>query len=73
MALQAPKSPDELLALYYHDMRSHLLELAAAFDRLDYAGGTDDERLELLRRAARIAVDEKADRAQRLLEALSEL
>ena len=69
--MNPPKSPEALLDLYYHDMRSHLLEVAAAFDRLDHAGGTDDARLEALRRVARIAVDHRPERARRFLEALS--
>lgn len=68
----APKSPAELLDLYYLDMRCHLLELAAALDRLDRAGGAAaDPRLVRLRAAARIALDEAPERARRLLEALS--
>jgi hypothetical protein len=72
MALTPPKTAKELLDLYYADMRSHLLEVAAAFDRLDRAGGTDDPRLRALRRVARTAVDDRPDRARRFLEELSE-
>jgi hypothetical protein len=72
MALAPPKSGRELLDLYYHDMRSHLLEVAAAFDRIDRAGGADDRRLAALRQVARIAVDDEPERARRFLDALSE-
>lgn len=73
MALTSPKKAKELLDLYWADMRSHLLEVAAAFDRLDRAGGVDDDpRLGALRRVARIAVDDQPDRARRFLEELSE-
>ncbi len=72
MALASPKTAKELLDLYAADMRSHLVELAAAFDRIDRAGGTDDPRLARLRRVAAIAVDEQPDRTRRLLEELSE-
>jgi len=72
MALTPPKTAAELLDLYWADMRSHLLEVAAAFDRLDRAGGVDDPRLDAFRRVARIAVDEHPDRARRFLEELSE-
>jgi len=72
MALTPPKTAKELLDLYAADMRSHLLEVAAAFDRIDRAGGTDDVRLARLRRVAAIAVDGQPDRARRLLEELSE-
>ena len=71
MSLKPPKSGDELLAMYYLDMRSHLLEVAAAFDRIEAAGGTADPRLESLRHVAKLAVDEKPRRAERFLEFLS--
>lgn len=71
MELTPPKSADELLDMYYLDMRSHLLELAAAFDRIEEAGGTDDPRLARLRKTAGIAVDTQGDRARRFLEQLS--
>ncbi len=72
MALPTPRSGRELLDLYYHDMRSHLLEVAAAFDRIERAGGAgNDPRLERLRAAGRIALGEDAGRARRFLEFLS--
>jgi len=71
-ALPSPKNGSELLDLYYHDMRSHLLEAAAALDRIERAGGADDDpRLRRLLDAARIAVGREPDRARRFLEALS--
>lgn len=73
MSLAPVKSPEELLDLYYDDLRSHLLEVAAAFDRIERAGACDDPRLALLRRIAILAVDGKPERACRLLEELSEL
>jgi hypothetical protein len=72
MSLDPPMSAEQLLDLYYEDMRSHLLEVAAAFDRIDRAGGCADPRLDALRRIGHIAVDGGADRARRLLEGLSE-
>lgn len=72
MAFVPPKTAKELLDLYAADMRSHLVELAAAFDRIDRAGGTADPRLARLRRVAAIAVDGQPDRTRRLLEELSE-
>lgn len=69
--LRPPKTADDLLDMYYHDMRSHLLEVAAGLDRIDRAGATADHRLEKLRMIAKIAVDDKPDRAVRLLTALS--
>ena len=72
MGLTPVKSAAELLDLYAADMRSHLLEVAAAFDRLDRAGGSTDPRLERLRHVARIAADTAPDRARRILECLSD-
>jgi hypothetical protein len=71
MPLAPAKTPEQLLDLYYHDMRSHLVEVAAAFDRIERAGTCDDERLARLRQIAAIAVDDQPNRAQRLLEDLS--
>lgn len=69
--LSSRKSGTELLDQYYLDMRCHLLEIAAALDRIDRAGGTADPRLPRLLKAAAIAVDAKPGRAARLLEFLS--
>lgn len=68
--LSPPKSADELVDMLYDDMRSHLLEVAAAFDRIDRAGGADP-RLEQLREAGRVAIGHPGDRARRFLELLS--
>ena len=72
MVLSPPKSADELLDMYYHDMRSHLLEVAAAFDRMERAGETDDPRMEALRQAGRIALSCEPDRARRFLDLRSD-
>ena len=37
MGIQPPKSAAELLDMYYLEIRCHLLEAAAAFDRLERA------------------------------------
>jgi len=71
MGLRPQKTASELLDLYYHDMRSHLLEVAAALDRIDLAGGLQDARLERLRQAGEIALGRERDRAQRFLTLLS--
>ena len=72
MKLTPPKNGDEILDMYYLDLRSHLLEVAAAFDRIEAAGGADDPRLERLRHVAGMATDENPDRAKRFLEYLSQ-
>lgn len=66
---------EKQLELYFHDIRSHLLEAAAGFDRLQRLGGVaeDDPRLQALRQAAAIAADRAPERARRLLEALSDV
>jgi hypothetical protein len=71
--LTAVKSAQDLVDLYYHDLRSHLLEAAAAFDRIERAGQlpADDKRLQELRDAAAIVLDGQPDRAWRFLKALS--
>ena len=66
------KSAQELLDMYYLDIRSNLLEAAAAFDRIEEAGGTDDPRLEKLRQAGQIALSGEPERAKRFLESMSE-
>ena len=72
-AVKPPKSGDEILEMYYLDIRSHLLEVAAALDRIERAGGsTQNPRLTRLLQAAEIAVGPGPDRAIRLHEFLSE-
>lgn len=67
----SPKSGTELLDMYYLDLRSHLLEVAAGLDRIGRAGGTADPRLARLRQAAAIATGPAPERVVRLLESLS--
>ena len=69
--MPSPKTGTELLEQYYLDMRCHLLEFAAAMDRIQDAGGTADPRLERLRQAATMAAGPDRDRVRRFLEAMS--
>lgn len=71
MSVKPPKTGDELIDMYYLDMRSRLLEVAAAFDRIEAAGGTTDPRLAKLQQLAKIAVDDQSQREKRFLEYLS--
>lgn len=71
MSVKSPKTGDELLDMYYLDMRSRLLEVAAAFDRIEAAGGTTDPRRAKLQHLAKIAVDDQPQREKRFLEYLS--
>ena len=69
----SPQSGGELLELYYLDLRMHVLEAAAALDRIAAAGGADDDpRLAKLRAGAQLLLDAQPDRARRFLELLSE-
>lgn len=65
------KTANELLDLYYLEMRQHLLELAAARDRIERAGGTADPRLAQLLAAAAAVLDTQPEHARRFQEALS--
>lgn len=69
--VQPPMNGSQVLDLYYLDMRCHLLELAAALDRVERAGGTDYPRLARLLAAGQQALDAKPERARRLLASLS--
>lgn len=69
--MPSPKTGAELLDLYYLDMRCHLLEYAAALDRIEAAGGAPDARLQRLRQAAEIATGTAPDRVKHFLELLS--
>ena len=71
MQLSPPKNADELVDMCYADMRSHLLEVAAAFDRIERAGASSDPRIEQLRQAGVVAIGQAGDRARRFLELLS--
>jgi hypothetical protein len=72
-AVKPPKTGDELLEMYYLDIRSHLLEAAAALDRIERAGGSlQAPRPARLLEAAKIALGPGPDRATRMQEFLSE-
>lgn len=74
--LPPSKNGGELLDLYYLDMRSALLETAAAFDRLQRADALnpimDDQRIHLLRSACRLLAGEEAGRTERILQLFSQ-
>jgi hypothetical protein len=72
-----PMNARQLLDLYFLEMRCHLLEVAAAFDRIQRASGgdaaLDNPRSVCLRRAAAGILSSNApDRAERFLNLLSE-
>jgi hypothetical protein len=71
-----PLTPGQALDLYFVEHRAKLLDLAALLDRLDRARsaaqGDEDYRLAALRRAIKVLIDGRPDRARRVLELLSD-
>jgi hypothetical protein len=63
-----PLSAPEILNREFLEMRCKILELAAAFDRLDRAEGTaaDDPRLTRLREGLSLVLEEPRDRAEQV-------
>lgn len=74
--LKGPKNALALLDMYYLDLRSHLLEVAAGLDRIARAdrGGEAlaDPRCVQLIRALELLSRPGRDRARRFLELFSE-
>lgn len=74
--LPNPKTANELLNMYFLEIRCHLLEVAAAFDRIERAPGGEtlakDPRLARLYQALEVLKEPGADRAKRFLDLLSE-
>lgn len=72
---KSPKNALELLDMYYLDMRSALLELAAGLDRVQAAqGGVEvmkDVRIHRLLEGCRLVGVEDGDRALRFQKSLS--
>jgi hypothetical protein len=62
----------QLLDLYFIDARARLIDIAAFLDRLERAEGVDDFRAEAFRRAIEQLGKPGADRARRVLLALSD-
>ncbi len=61
-----------LIDVGFLPVRAKLLEVAAFLDRVERHGVADDFRCEALRAAAHLLVDGEAERARRILEALSD-
>ncbi|HWL08709.1 MAG TPA: hypothetical protein VNQ76_09900 [Planctomicrobium sp.] len=64
------QSASEILDRHYLELRCGLLDLAAAFDRIDRSDNADqtaqDPRMGLLKEAIAIVASEGTDRAERL-------
>ena len=65
-------SKKDLLDLQFIDARHKLIEVAAFLDRMDRHAGDSDYRLDALRAALPILLEERPDRARAVLEALSD-
>jgi hypothetical protein len=63
---------NELLDLYFMEVRAKLLDVAAALDRVDRASGCGDFRLAALRAAIPLLDRKSADRAEALLDLWSD-
>jgi hypothetical protein len=63
-----PLSAPEVLNREFLDIRSKILDLAAALDRLERAEGSvaDDPRAQRLREALAVVLDQQADRAEQV-------
>lgn len=74
--LRPPKTAQELLDMYFLDVRSHLLETAAFLDRCQRASGGDrileDSRIAELIQAIEILKDDNPNRAEKFLLHFSE-
>jgi len=62
----------QVLDLYFMDARAKLIDLAAFLDRVDRAAGTNDFRASALQAALKELSAGEANRAERVLLALSD-
>jgi hypothetical protein len=70
--LPANASPHALVDHGFVPVRAKLIEVAAFLDRVERYGAADDFRCVALRKAAKILLDGKPERARRTLESLSD-
>ena len=74
--LPSPRTAEELLDIYFLDMRSALLETAATLDRIERAengsGILSDPRIGKLAEACEILKDGKQNRAEQFLTLFSD-
>ncbi len=71
-----PLPSDGVINRYFMEHRAKLLDIAAFLDRLDRSEAPEsteaDFRVEAMRRAIQLLVDEKGERAKRILELFSD-
>ena len=71
-----PMPREKVVDRYFMEHRAKLLDVAAFLDRLDRseapADADDDFRVEALQRAIALLIDEKGERAKRVLELFSD-
>lgn len=71
-----PMPRDQVVTRYFLDSRAKLLDVAAFLDRLDRsaapADADEDFRVEALQRAIALLIDEKGEKAERVLKLLSD-
>jgi len=65
-------SKKDILDLQFIDARHKLIDLAAFLDRLDRHTGSDDFRVESLKKALPILLENRSDRARAVLESMSD-
>lgn len=65
--MNSPMNPQAVLDRHYLEMRARVLELGAAFDRIQRAGDIPaDDRLLKLHKALSVVMDANPDRAVRI-------
>lgn len=71
-----PMPRDQTIDRYFMEHRAKLLDVAAFLDRVDRsespAGADEDFRVEAMQRAIQLLIDEKGERAKRVLELFSD-
>lgn len=74
-----PMPRDQVVDRYFMEHRAKLLDVAAFLDRIDRSqpsadatSGGEDFRVEAMQRAIQLLVDEKGERAKRVLELFSD-
>ena len=65
-------SKQELLDLQFIEARHRLIDLAAFLDRIDRHPGASDYRIEALKSALPVLLEDRPDRARAILEAFSD-